>query len=543
MKKVLAFLVFSFLFLAIPQASMAETIRSFDTTILAHKDGVMDITEVIKYDFEGAVKHGIYRYIPNYTKVGNLYRNYTISNVKVFMDKRPEPFTRSGDAGQTYLKIGDPNVTITGLHTYTISYSVANGIGSNFLTHDEIYWNTTGNGWTVPIEKATAQVDTDFSSTLNDLICFTGSYRSTRQNCTVSANTASAQNLSIGEGFTVVASYPVGTFPKSVLSQNPPSQLNLLTAVQLYFIYIILSLLFGPALFIKYIIRTHKKSLGKPSVNFDIPKDENGNIIRPAIAGTIDTSKLERDDVAATIFDLAIRKFIKLEEIKTARKLLPDTTDNVITKLKDADKSFEEFEKTLFKSLFDGRDSVKLSDLQKEGFLIFSQIETDVFDYLVGKNYCSKNPQTERSLLLVLFGISLLTLNFILAPILFMVYRRTNGRTKLGDETDFKIDGLKIFLKSMDRNYKWQAENLLTVEQMIPYAIALGYIDKFMEALKANYPDYSPAWYSGYTGSFYGAYQGFYSTMSTTFAPVSASGAGGGGFAGGGGGGGGGGSW
>jgi hypothetical protein len=30
---------------------------------------------------------------------------------------------------------------------------------------------------------------------------------------------------------------------------------------------------------------------------------------------------------------------------------------------------------------------------------------------------------------------------------------------------DFKIDGLKLFLKAMDRNYTWQMEQLYIVEK------------------------------------------------------------------------------
>ena len=80
---------------------------------------------------------------------------------------------------------------------------------------------------------------------------------------------------------------------------------------------------------------------------------------------------------------------------------------------------------------------------------------------------------------------------------------------------------------------------------MIPYAMALGYIDKFMEALKIIKPDYNPSWYRGYSGNFYIGYAAFYAASSsnmTTSAPSSSSGFSGG-SSGGGGGGGGGGSW
>lgn len=261
------------------------------------------------------------------------------------------------------------------------------------------------------------------------------------------------------------------------------------------------------------------------------------------MTGTIDTAKLEKDDVIATIFDLAIRKYIKLEATKTVKSLLPDLTTQTIIKLKIADANLNSYEKELYDRLFETGDSVNVSDLKTDFYKTFQDMEKDVFKELVEKKYYTKNPKTQHAILLFLGIIAFATLNIILAFVLFFLWGKLNGRTALGDEVDFKIDGLKLFLISMDRNYNWQAKKFYTVEQMIPYAIALGYVDQFMEQLKIIKPDYSPAWYVGYSGSFYANYPGFYSSISSNVAPSSGSGAGGGGSSGGGGGGGGGGSW
>ena len=135
--------------------------------------------------------------------------------------------------------------------------------------------------------------------------------------------------------------------------------------------------------------------------------------------------------------------------------------------------------------------------------------------------------------------------NVFLSGMFFFLSYKLIGRTALGDEVDYQIDGLKLFLKSMDRNYKWQADKFYTVEAMIPYAMSLGFIDKFMEQLKIINPEYKPTWYTGYHGAFFASYGAFYSSVNsnvTTSAPSSSSGSSGG-FSGGGGGGGGGGSW
>ncbi len=549
MKKLFIFLFLNLLFLITPQRSFAEIIHTFDVNIVADNKGAMKVTETINYDFENVSKHGIYRYIPIVSKVGDLYRIIRIENVRVEKDGNSEQFTTNQNNEQIYLKIGNANKTITGAHIYKISYNVLNGIGSNYRDHDEIYWNATGNDWEVSIEKAKLTINTDFNANLNNFICFTGSFGSKEKNCQVQGNEVFAQNLQAGEGLTGVVVYPVNTFPKSVLSKEPPKTLGQ-TVFGLIFSYywlIFILLNFGLGGYLIYWYQKHKnkKRFGPPAVNFDIPKDENGERISPALSGTIDTAKLERDDVVATIFDLAIRKYIKLEENKTVRKLLPDATEQIIIKLRNDDGKLTPFEKILFDRLFKDGKSINLgSDLKTDFYKTFEQLEKEAFVELVKKGYYTKNPKVQKGLLLFLGVLSLFTLNIVLAIIIFFLSQKLNGRTALGDEMDYRIDGLKLFLKSMDRNYKWQAEKFYVVEQMIPYAMALGYIDKFMESLKIIKPDYNPSWYSG-RGSFYLGYAGFYAATSgsiTTAAP-SSSGAGGGGFSGGGGGGGGGGSW
>ncbi|MEK7559580.1 MAG: DUF2207 domain-containing protein [Patescibacteria group bacterium] len=554
MRKVWFLLPLLFIFFLFrPANAFAEKINSFDVKIVAHKDGLMDINETIDYDFESLSRHGIFRYIPLYSKVGDLYRITKIDNVNIERDGESEEFKTTQNNQNINFKIGDPDRTITGAHVYKISYTVENGIGSNFPDFDEIYWNATGNDWPVAIEKASIDVATDFGINPTNFICYTGTAGSKDANCTINGSSAGTGLLSAGEGLTAVAVYPANTFPKSILSKSAPS-----TFAEKIFgfiwqnilgIYFLLNIILPAILIFWYQKKKNKKRFGPPTVNFDTPEDEKGNRLPPALAGTIDNAKLDRNDVTATIFDLAIRKYIKLEEKNTESKVLGviKITDKkqTITKLKEDDGKLTPFEKKLYSRLFESGNNVDVEDLKADFYKTYRDMETEIFKQLVEKKYYTKNPQVQRGFL-VFFGIvSFFTLNIILGAVLFFLFSKLIGRTPLGDEIDHKIDGLKLFLKSMDRNYNWQAMKFYTVEQMIPYAMALGYIDKFMEQLKIIKPDYNPTWYSGYRGSFYASYLGFYYGMNsniTTSAPSSSSGASGG-FSGGGGGGGGGGSW
>jgi uncharacterized membrane protein len=549
-KRIIALLSFFVLFFGFASITYAEKIDSFDVRVTAHKDGLMNVTENINYDFENLDRHGIYRYIPLYSKVGDLYRVLNIKNISVTRDGENEKFETSKNKEQIYFKIGNADKTITGKHIYKINYDVENGIGSNFPDFDEIYWNGTGNDWTVPIVKASIKFANDFDAKQTGIICFTGLTGSKSSECKTESNTAITNvYLSPGMGLTAIAQYPKGTFPPSVLYKELPKtsseKIGGFIFGNIEFIYLFLNIILPLTLLYWYQKHKNKKRFGPPAVNFDVPKDEKGERIAPALAGTIDSAKLERDDVVATIFDLAIRKYIKMEEIKTTRKLLPDSTRQKIVNLKKESQDLNLFEKTLFDKLFENGDDVYVDDLRKDFYKTYEKIENQVFKTLVEKKYYVKNPKVQRGLLLVLGIFALFTANIFLSGVLIFLSYKLIGRTALGDEIDNKIDGLKLFLKSMDRNYKWQAEKFYTVEQMIPYAISLGYINQFMEQLKVIKPDYNPSWYHGYSGGFYVSYAGFYSSMSsnmTTSAPTSSSGSSGG-FSGGGGGGGGGGSW
>lgn len=550
MKKILILTLF-FIFIFIPKDVFAqEKIDSFNTKITASQNGDMTIEENIIYDFGLSDRHGIFRYIPLVSQIGDLYRVIDVQFLEVKRDGKNEKYQVDHQSDQTEVKIGDKDKTISGPHLYQIKYQVKNGIGSNYSDHDEIYWNITGEGWQVPISSVSATITTDFNLTPNQTRCFTGSPGSTLEYCQIESlpnakKITTTRTLEPYEGLTIVTSFPVNTFPDSVLQTSSPvfdpdfiSFLKVLIPI-----YFILNIILAPILIFWYHKNKPKNNLGKVGVNFDLPEYPKGKRIAPAESGTIDNAKLDKDDITATIVDLAIRKYLKIEQVKTKGKFLRfgSSEDYKLIKIKEDD-NLNNFEKSLLSKIFDNKKEILTKDI-KLTFTDFSSLEEQNFKSLVQRGFYSKNPKTQMSTLLTLGIILTVSLNLILGPTLIWLSRVLNGRTKLGDQIDHNTDGLKIFLKNMNRHYKWQAENFFFVEKMIPYAIALGFIDQYMEQLKILKPDYKPTWYSG-SGNFYTHYPIFNSAFSshvTTTAPSSSSGFSG--SSGGGGGGGGGGSW
>src|SRR3989344_6633274 len=158
-----------------------EIINNFNADIAIQKDGSVFVSENIIYNFGSNQKHGIFRDIP-LTAVNGPQLNIKVSGVSNEV-KQPYQYTTSITNNVLRIKIGDPNVLITGIKTYIISYQVYNAIRT-FNDHDELYWNVTGNQWPVAIQNANASVilpDSPMPDVRMD--CFTGPQGSTQKNC------------------------------------------------------------------------------------------------------------------------------------------------------------------------------------------------------------------------------------------------------------------------------------------------------------------------------------------------------------------------
>ncbi len=140
MKRLLLF-IFFFLFLLFPRTVLAEEgweIDLFQSNIAIDQSGKVRITETIQVNFFELEKHGIYRDIPYVYESDNGEKTYSdiqVSNVQ--QDGSPMEYDQSRSDGYIRLKIGDPDKTISGNHTYNITYTVT-GVLRGFTDYDEL---------------------------------------------------------------------------------------------------------------------------------------------------------------------------------------------------------------------------------------------------------------------------------------------------------------------------------------------------------------------------------------------------------------------
>lgn len=158
---------------AVAAPAAAEYIRDFTVDVTVNADTSFRVVETVTYDFESEYRHGIFRDIPLYDDTwSGARRHYGIAVESVSMDGATVPWTTSDNGAYLNLKIGDPNSTITGAHTYVITYTVDDGL--RVITADdaadplmpaavtegdvELYWDFIGTGWDVWIASAKASV-------------------------------------------------------------------------------------------------------------------------------------------------------------------------------------------------------------------------------------------------------------------------------------------------------------------------------------------------------------------------------------------------
>ncbi|MEJ0028203.1 MAG: DUF2207 domain-containing protein [Rhizomicrobium sp.] len=171
---------------AVDPRNDTERIIAFDSDITVARNGTMTVVETIQvHAADDVIKHGIYRDFPTrYTDRHGANVHVRFDVVGVTMDGHDEPYATESIDNGVRVKIGDKDTYVdVGDHTYVLTYITARQIGF-FVKYDELYWNVTGNGWVLPIDKASATVRLPKGASILQDAVYTGSQGSTDRNAT-----------------------------------------------------------------------------------------------------------------------------------------------------------------------------------------------------------------------------------------------------------------------------------------------------------------------------------------------------------------------
>jgi uncharacterized membrane protein len=564
-----------------PSAARAQdfTINKFHSDIKVYEDSSFIVTEVIDVSFLRS-KHGIYREIPfKYTdELGQTITTplKVISVTNGSGQKWKYEVSRDGNA--LNIQIGDAKKYVSGAQTYVITYKVENAI-LFFEDHDQLYWNVTGNYWRAPIKEASADVTLAVKNISQDLkaASYTGFYGSaqTQGGYETTYNRGrfyTTKSLITGEGLTIVFGWDKGLV-------TPPSSLKkFLWALNFkdnwVFLFPLLSLIF--------MISRWYKTGRDPKVRDAVtvmyePPQSSGRPLTPAEVGAIVDEKVDPRDITSSIVGLAVKGYIKIEEIKRDG-LIFNSTDYQLSKIKEPDAELSAFEMVLMERVFAGMPSIMVSDMKNKFYKNLEELKNTLYAGLVNKKYFLKNPDEVRKYY-VLAGVAAAVLAMltgvlyqylsnsyptvqifaagILTGIIVIVFAGAMpAKTRVGAGAHMDILGFQEFLSRAEKDKLERMGDKDLFSRFLPYAIALDVVDNWAKAFKDIYQE-QPDWYVSPAGMHMFnpyAFSGTISSMSSSIGSAvfsaprgggssGSGGFGGGGFSGGGFGGGGGGSW
>lgn len=575
-------------------AGVSERIVDDRSDVTIERTGTIEVHETIVYDFGVVPKHGIYRTIPvrtsqsgkdGYDRVFPLH----VVSVRGSPDT-PVQYGVEDDGDDLRIKIGDPDRTITGEHTYDIVYRVRGEMNA-FPDHDELVWNAVGTDWSVPVERASAVVHAP--ADILRVGCNSGPYQSTfpcDAAASVGPNAVFAKaNLAPHEGMTFTVAVPKGAVappPKPIYEERfdfasafrvTPATGGIAGGLLALFAIVVGLLLWkfgrdrryaGSAVEAAYGTEGGPETVA-PLREAETPVEfEPPDHLRPGELGVLVDFDAGPLDVTATIIDLAVRGYLKIEEVE--KEWYQFKHDWKLTKL-PKDEPLKRYERTLYDGLFADGDEVKLSDLKNKFATRMSKVREQLMDDAMSQGWFTRKPGTVKVLwgllgivvlavgvaLTILLAVNthagLVGVPVIVAGILLLVAARwMPKRTAKGYATLRHALGFKRFIDESEKHRAQFAERADIFSEYLPYAVVFGATDKWAKAFEglANEPDTS-SWYVSQHAFDYAVFSsaidGFATTSAGTLtsspASTGSSGFSGGGFSGGGGGGGGGGSW
>ena len=578
----------------VASAQFTEQINRYDVSIEIRGDGSLLISERIDYDFGVAQdRHGIYRDVPTSLRYDDTYdRIYplTVESVTASAGASADHEVEDIGGGNTRIKIGNADETVSGAHVYTIVYRVDAAM-NGFADHDELYWNAIGTEWSAPILRARVQVTAP--APITDTACFRGVIGSALA-CDVSeadGERARFTQADLGpyEGMTVVVALPQGTVESTapILTERWSLQRAFtLSPVTGGLAGVLLVGAVGAVGAVMWRGRDRRfrgspidQVMGNPDgideavppfdadseapVEFAPPGD-----MRPGQMGTLLDEQANTLDVSATIVDLAVRGHLMIQEIpKEGWFGKPDWT---LIRLDEADEGLLTYERRLLDGLFRDGSEVTISGLRATFAKRLEGVEESMYVDAVNRGWFRVRPDKvreswrNRGIVLLLVGavitfvlarwtdFALLGIPVIVAALLMIICSsRMPSRTAHGTAMLRRIRGFRRVIETAETHMSQWAEKELVFTRFLPYAVVFGCTDRWARAFEGLGVQPDTSWYVSprpfVFAEFGESMDGFAVTTGGTIASTpsgsGSSGFGGGGFSGGGGGGGGGGSW
>ena len=509
-------------------AAKSWRVSDFQDTITVNPDGSALVNETITLAFEGEW-HGIQRSIPiEYPGPGGTNYRLFINVISITDENGGKlKYDSSTSGANRNLKIYIPNA-VDATRTVEIAYRVRNGArffdSKAFDSHDEFYWNVTGNDWQAPIDHVTASVHFPAAASGESPLraqAFTGVYGSTESNATAKVEGSDVE-FETNRPLPMRGGLSIDVYiPKGILKE--PGRLTKL----LWFIGGNPAVLLPVVTFaVMVVLWWYKGRDPNPGMSV-APMYEPPEGISPAEAGTLLDDCIHPRDITSTIVDLAVRGYLKIEETDE-KGILFHHKDYIFHLLKPmsqwTDQGVAPHERVMLTNIFLGDvQETRLSSLKNRFYTAVPVVRADIMSALKQKGIYALDPESANVYsagaalgIFIPFAVSqfmgwadflrsvpvLLVCLAISAMIWWLFARVMTAKTLKGSRIHTAVLGFQEFMNRVD------AERLKTMppdtfEKFLPYAMALGVEHHWAQAFAGIVKD-PPSWYASPAGYGYG---------------------------------------
>jgi Predicted membrane protein (DUF2207) len=504
-------------FLAPGLAAQERTlaIERFDAAIAVQADGTVDVAETITARFTGSW-NGIYRTVPveYHTPQGF---NWTLRLELVGAtgpDGQPLKVEKARERHYVKYQIWIPGAQ-DATRTVVLRYRAKNGLRF-FDDHDELYWNVTGDEWDVTLGAASARIELPPGATGVRATAFNGVYGSTAQDAVVAVEGTTIRvtmpkPLGFREGLTAVVGWDKGLVPEPTaadralgfLASNWPLGIPVLVLLGMLWLW-------------------HR--VGRDPSRLPVAvRYEPADSLTPAEAGTLLDESADMRDITATVVDLAVRGFLRIEERDEKLLLgLINRKEYVFHRLTPpaGGAPLKPHESQVLDGIFaDGSTEVKLAELDNEFYRHLDEIRDSIYSGLVTRGFYRTRPDKVKIRWLVgglvlggvvLAGGSALAASvFDMTPLPWVIAGVASGlvvvafgrimpaRTVEGARALERLLGFEEFLRRVEgERFQRLVKTPEMFERFLPFAMAFGVERRWAKAFQDIYRE-PPSWYVG----------------------------------------------
>ncbi|MEO3808106.1 DUF2207 domain-containing protein [Sphaerisporangium sp. B11E5] len=365
--------------LAAPASAAAGRVSRISMTLELRPGGVLHVKEQITYT--GQVRRTLLTRVRHDDANDRLYRV-------------------AGFTGQGTLS--GATITPKGNGTATFEYDVTGAV-TPISGGEELRWFAAG-GWDSPVDAVL--VTMTGPSPMQSLSCFAGDLTSAIGCTAVSMDESGTraefeqQGLPAGQTFTVVAGFPAGTTGGAPILERrfelaSAFTLNTVTGGALAGLLV---LLLGGLVLLYWTRGRDARAVQSESGSLTAVQDGRfapPDGVRPGQVGTLIDEQADVVDVTATVVDLAVRGYLRIDEQPRGAY---DAPDWLLVKLSGPSlDDLLDYERALYNAVFDGRDAVLLSQLHGSFAAGLGKVRDALYRDVVGQGWFARRPDSVRT--------------------------------------------------------------------------------------------------------------------------------------------------